>query len=151
MRMMLSSFLQKKRAATWSLTLCQGGLRHPPPAAGQPSLCSGPLLATKGDSQTEKHRPTRRGHQHHGPRQGPRTSFARHPSPPGCCPPSQQGSPPGRGAQGAPRAGAAPHLRQKTEEQPGAEPGPPRRHPGPAAPPPALFPSGAGPDPFRTG
>lgn len=70
MRMMPSSFLQKKRAATWSLTPCQGGLRHPPPAAGQPRFRSGPLLATRGDSQTEKHRPARRGHQHSRTRPG---------------------------------------------------------------------------------
>lgn len=60
--------------------------------------------------------------------------------------PQQQGEP--RTLSGRPPTA---HLRQQEEEEPGLEPGPPRRHPSPTAPPPAFVSARARPGPFRTG
>lgn len=147
-RMTPSFFLQKKWAATWSLTLCQGGLRHPPPAAGQPRFCSGAATSHErrlSDRETPSDQARPPASQ---TPPGPSDQLCPSPLSARLLPPHPSRAPrQGAGPKELPGPVSAPHLRQKTQEQPG----PPRRHPGPAAPPPALFPSGAGSDPFRTG
>lgn len=148
-----------EQRSVWGHAEARASVRahEPAPPAARPARRAAramPLSPPPARPRADAGQPRR-----HSQRQTP-PSPARPPAPPsprGPAPPwpfSAQLLPPaGRGDRGAPAAGAAAHLRQKAQQQPEAEPRPPRRHPGPVAPPPPLCfrPGRAGPGPFRTG